>query len=58
MVAEWSRFWTNWLREIYIGLVVLLVRQLLAMISDSEKQEVTKQVVGDSLQNNKTNVQE
>lgn len=56
MGAEWSRFWTNWLREIYIGLVVLLVQQLLAMIS--EKPEVTKQVVGDSLQNNKTNVLE
>jgi hypothetical protein len=56
MGAEWSRFWMNWLREIYIGLVVLLVQQLLAMIS--EKPEVTKQVVGDSLQNNKTNVQE
>jgi hypothetical protein len=56
MGAGWLRFWTNWLRGLCIGLVVLLVRQLLAMIL--EKPGVTKQAVGDSLQNNKMNVRE
>jgi hypothetical protein len=56
METGMPRFWMNWLRAPYIGLVVLLVRQLPVTIS--EKPGVTKQVAGDSLQSNKMNVQE